>query len=162
MRQLEIVQKIFAFGATYQVFESGSDIAVKTVKGKVFAFTPNLVMVEGDDGARSGSLTGNFFRTEFTIRDVSGTETASVTFPFLSFKKRFTLSVGARTYTAAGGFTGLTFTVNDERGELAFSVDKELFAIRDRFSLRVADTFDVDTAVLAIVAVDQKYFQQKN
>jgi len=50
MRQFEIVQKIFAFGATYQVFESGSDIAVKTVKGKVLAFTPNLVMVEGDDG----------------------------------------------------------------------------------------------------------------
>lgn len=162
MRQFEIVQKIFALGATYQVFPPRMGGTLKTVKGKVFTFLPRLNMVDGDEGTHAGSLTGNFFKTDFRIMGASGMEVARMKFPLFSFKARFTLTTGGRSYTAAAGFTGLNFTVNDERGELAFSVDKKLFAVKDKFSLFIADDFDMDIAVLATVAVDQKYFQQEN
>lgn len=152
MAEYEISQKLLSLGPTYQVYDPAGQL-LYTIKGKLLSFTPNLTMVEGADGSAVASMTGNMFRTSFTM---SGAEQAVLTFPLFGFlKKRFTLEVGGQTYEASGGFTAYSFSCG------AFSVNKKL-ALKDKFQLHVDDDFPQEVAMLATVAIDQKFFESND
>jgi len=153
MAEFEISQKLLSIGATYQVFKAGDSEPAYTVKGKLLTLTPKLTMVEGSDGPVVAQMTGNLFKTTFTMTDNQGGVQAVLTFPFFVFlKKSFNLECGGQSYPAAGGFTGRSFECG------AFTVDKKL-AFKDKFQLSVVEDFPPDVAILACVAIDQKFFE---
>lgn len=160
MKSFTVTQKIFAIGSTYEVRETGSDVILNIVKGKIFTFSPKLEMKKDENGAATHLLKGNYWRTKFSIESADGMEIASIQFPFIAFFKKFTLVAGDKTVTASGSFTAWNFTGTDESGNQVFTITKE-FAFRDKFTVTVESQIPSDVIILAAIAVDQKFFQQR-
>ncbi len=158
MDSYEVSQKILSIGATYQVRAAGDSDVLYTVKGKVIAVTPKLTMVQGDKGDEVAVVTGNFFKTTFTIKGADGSTMGVLSFPLIMLKKSFTLSVGGQQYKASGGLLGRAFSCEDSSGTTVFEVKKEL-ALKDKFAVNCSDALPREVAFLATVAIDQKFFE---
>ena len=158
MEAYEVSQKILSIGATYQVRAAGSSEVLYTVKGKVIAVTPKLTMVEGEKGDEVAVVTGNFFKTTFTMKGTDGSPMGELSFPLIMFKKTFTLSAGGQQYKASGGLMGRAFSCEDSSGNTVFEVNKEL-ALKDKFAVNCSDALPREVAFLAAVAIDQKFFE---
>ncbi|MBN1523141.1 MAG: hypothetical protein JW904_01555 [Spirochaetales bacterium] len=160
MKTYTLFQKILAIGDTYEVREGDSKEAVFTVRGKVLTFTPNLTLQKGKEGEKTHSLKGNFFKTKFTILNATGEEMGTLVFPFIALKKSFTLTMGGNTYSAQGTLFAWNFNCNDSSGKTIFSIQKEL-AFRDKFTVNIDEKMPQEAVLLAAIAVDQRFFQQK-
>ncbi len=158
MATYHVTQKMLSLGPTYYVTAVGSEEALFTVKGKLLSATPKLTMVQGTDGAEVATLTGNFTRTQFTVT-VGGAEQATLRFPLISWKKGFGLAAGGREYSADGGVLALGFSILGADGKPALAITK-MPKLRDQFEVEFSAELERDTALLAAVAVDQKYFQE--
>jgi len=161
MQSFEITQKVLAIGPTYQVRSPASNDVLMTVKGKVLTATPKLTMVEGAEGNTVAQMNGNFFKTKFQIFGSDQREIGSLEFPLIQLKKSFTLKVGTTEYKADGGLLGRGFRVTDAQGETVLEIQKEL-ALKDKFSVLANDRFPAEVALLAAVAIDQKFFENDN
>jgi uncharacterized protein YxjI len=160
MQAYEVSQKILSIGATYEVRQPGNDGILNTIQGKVLSATPKLTMREGKEGGEVAKIQGNFFKTKFQISDSQGNSVGTLSFPFIALKKSFTLDIGGKQYKATGGLTGRAFTCTDSTGKTVFEVSKQL-ALKDKFAVHVSESVPRDTAFLAAVAIDQKFFQDK-
>jgi uncharacterized protein YxjI len=160
MQSFAITQKILAVGATYEVKARGSDEVINLIKGRILTITPKLEMKTGEKGAITHVLKGNFWRTRFVISTSEQTEIGVIQFPFVAFFKRFSLITGGRTYQAKGSITAWHFNCADESGKAIFSISKE-FAFRDKFTVDVDESMPKEVGILAAIAVDQKFFQQR-
>ncbi len=160
MQSFTITQKILAIGDTYEVRPTGSDEIYNMVKGKVMTLKPRLEMRQGMDGDVTHTLTGNFWKTDFSIIDSGGTEVGLVKYPFVAFFQRFVLITGGRTYNAKGGISAWQFSCTDESGTAVLEISKE-FAFRDRFTVQVDDSIQKEVAILTAISVDQRFFQQQ-
>jgi len=161
MKTFTIIQKILSFGATYKVLPEGSEAMCYIIKGKVFTMAAKLEMRQSDDGEVLKTMKGNFFNTQFTIIDKSGSDDAFIRFPFLSLRAKFSLTIGTDTYNAQGGFSARKFSCEDEAGNVKFTIFKEL-AFRDKFVVSIDESIPEEIALLTAVAVDQRFFQQRN
>ena len=161
MKTFTVTQKILSIGATYLVRAESNDSILYTIKGKVLTLSPKLEMKQGEDGAVTRLMQGNFFSTKFTITEPDGTQKGFIQFPFFSFIAKFTLTIGTETYNAKGGFTARKFSCTDAAGNIKFTVSKEL-AFRDKFMVTLDESIPEETAILAAVAIDQRFFQQKS
>ena len=157
MQSFEITQKVLAIGPTYQVRAPASNDVLMTVRGKVLTATPKLMMVRGAEGSTVAQMNGNFFKTRFQIFGSDQKEIGSLEFPLIQLKKSFTLKVGAAEYKADGGLLGRGFKVTDAQGETVLEIQKQL-ALKDKFSVLANDQIPPEVALLAAVAVDQKFF----
>jgi uncharacterized protein YxjI len=160
MQSLIVTQKLLAVGATYEVKDAGSDSLVYIVKGKILTLSPKLEMRTSEGGEVTHLLKGNFWRTRFSILDSSQTEVGVIQFPFIAFFKSFILITGGRTFNARGSITAWHFSCADESGKDLFTISKEL-AFRDKFAVNVDESMKKEVIVLAAIAVDQKFFQQR-
>jgi len=160
MKTYTLFQKILAIGDTYEVREGEAKEALFTVRGRIFTFAPNLSLAKGKDGAKTHQMKGNFWRTKFAITTESGGEVATIEFPFFAWKPSFTLAVNGNTYTATGTLFAWNFNCADNAGKSVFTIQKE-FAFRDKFTVRIAESMTQEAALLAAIAIDQRYFQKK-
>jgi uncharacterized protein YxjI len=160
MQSFTITQKILAIGATYEVKPTGSDSLLNLIKGKVLTFTPKLEMRNGEKGEVTHLLEGNFWQTKFKILDAKQTEIGVIQFPFIAFFKRFTLITGGKTFNVKGSITAWNFACTDESGKSILTISKE-FAFRDKFAVTVDESVQKEVAILAAIAVDQKFFQRQ-
>ena len=161
MEAYEVSQKILSIGATYQVRAAGQSGVLFTVKGKALTATPKLTMVQGESGDDVALIKGNFFKTAFSITGADGTAMGILNFPLIMFKKTFTLSSSGQQFKAEGGLTGRAFTCSDSAGTPVFEVKKEL-ALKDKFAVNCTDALPREVAFLAAVAIDQKFFEDKD
>ncbi len=161
MQSFEITQKVLAIGPTYQVRTPASSDVLMTVKGKVLTATPKLTMVQGAEGSTVAQMNGNFFKTKFQIFGSDQKEIGSLEFPLIQLKKSFTLRVGATEYKADGGLLGRGFKITNGQGETVLEIQKEL-ALKDKFSVVAGDQIPAEIALLAAVAIDQKFFENDN
>lgn len=161
MKNFTVTQKLLSVGATYQVKPDGGNDVAYTIKGKVFTLSPKLEMKKGNDGEVISRMKGNFIGTKFAISDPEGTELGVIQFPFLSFIAKFTLTIGDTVYNAKGGFTARNFSCIDAEGNTKFTIAKEL-AFRDKFNVAIDESMSEETAILAAVAIDQRFFQKKS
>jgi len=159
MQSYEITQKMLSIGPSYQVRSPLADDVLMTVKGKVLTATPKLTMVQGAEGNTVASMNGNFFKTRFQIFGSDKQELGSLEFPMIQLKKTFTIKVGEKQYRADGGLLGRGFKVTGPEGETVLEIQKEL-ALRDKFSVVAGDAIPAEVALLAAIAIDQKYFEE--
>jgi uncharacterized protein YxjI len=163
MQTFELTQKILSLGPSYEVRPGDpgtqADVAV-TIRGKLFSATPQLAMVQGTDGPQQGLMKGNFTRTKFECFDQNAQLVGSLAFPLLALKKSFTLKAGDKEYKADGGWLGGEFTCKDDKGETVLVIKKEL-SLRDKFSIQASDDLPAQLALLAAVAIDQRFFQDE-
>jgi hypothetical protein len=160
MQTYELTQKLLSVGPTYEVrpADSGATDPVLTIRGKLFSATPSLSMQEGTDGPVVGAMKGNFTRTKFECREGDNL-VGSLAFPLIALKKSFTLKSGEKEYTADGGYLAGEFVCKDEQGEVVMKITKQL-ALRDKFRIEAAETIPAPLALLAAVAIDQRFFQE--
>jgi uncharacterized protein YxjI len=160
METYEVTRKLFSFGPQYEITVHGSNDVVSTVKGKVLTATPKLTMAQGTQGAEVASMHGNFMKTKFECFDDKKQLTGTLAFPMFAFKKGFTLTVGHNEYKADGGFFGGEFKCSDARGNVVLVIAKQL-ALRDKFAVTTSGVLPRDVALLAAVAIDQKFFTEE-
>jgi len=158
MQTFEITQKVLSFGPTYQVRAQTSEDVLMTIKGKLLSASPKLTMVEGGEGAEMASMTGNFVKTKFTMHDTQQREIGLLSFPLMSLKKSFSLKVGDHEYKAEGGFFGGTFKCTDPAGQTVLEISKQA-SLRDKFAVTVNDPIPAEVALMAAVAIDQRFFE---
>ncbi len=160
MQEFELTQKILAVGDTYEVrrrrAETG-DAVVSTIRGKVLSMTPSLTMTEGEGGPDVASLKGNFLRSRFECRSEGSAAVGTLTFPTLALKRSFVIAHAGKEYRVESGLMGCEFLCVGEDQQPVLVIRKEL-ALRDRFSVQVGDELPCELALLAAVAVDQRYF----
>ena len=160
MQTYTVTQKIISIGATYQIRSGESKDVLMTVKGKILTFTPKLEMKKGTEGEIINRLKGNFTKTKFSMEDMNANEIANIQFPYIAFKKRFSLTIGDKTYNAQGSFTAWHFNCTDDTGKEVFSISKD-FSFRDKFTVNIDESMPKEIILLTAIAVDQKFFQQK-
>lgn len=158
----ELTQKMFSFGAAYEVrarMGAAGDQALYSIKGKVLSMTPSLAMFEGPtpEGNAVCAMKGNFLKTKFEATDTSGKTLGALVFPTLSFKQTFSLTTAeGETYNADGGFLGGQFTVKDASGQTVLVIAKEL-SLKDRYSVSTTGKVPLPLALLATVAIQQRF-----
>ncbi len=160
METYEVTQKLLSFGPQYEVTAQGSSEVLATVKGKVLTATPKLNMVQGKEGPEVASMAGNFMKTKFECFDANKQALGVLAFPMFAFKKGFTLTVGANEYKADGGFFGGEFKCSDAQGNVVLVIAKQL-ALRDKFAVTTNGVLPRDVALLAAIAIDQKFFSDE-
>ena len=77
----------------------------------------------------------------------------------IALKKTFTLKSGDKEYQADGGYLAGEFVCKDEQGAVVMKITKEL-ALRDKFRIEADETIPAPLALLAAVAIDQRFFQE--
>jgi uncharacterized protein YxjI len=159
METYQVTQKVLSLGPTYQVRTPPSDEVKATVKGKLLTAAPKLSMVEGNEGNEIASMKANFLKTKFQIFGADKTEVGTLAFPLIALKKSFVLTLGEHEYKAEGGILGGHFKCTDARGEVILEIAKEL-ALKDKFSVSVSRDIPREVALLAAVAIDQKFFEE--
>ena len=158
----ELTQKMLSIGNAYEVRARGGatgDEVLYAIKGKVLSMTPSLSMHEGPtpEGAVVCAMKGNFLKTRFDAVDTGGSAIGSLVFPTLSFKQTFSLTTSdGATFQADGGFLGGRFTVTDASGGAVLVIAKEL-TLRDRYSVSTTGTIPLPLALLATVAIQQRF-----
>jgi uncharacterized protein YxjI len=160
MKTFTVTQKILAIGPTYEVRDKSDGPVLFTVRGRILTFTPFLEMQKGKDGEKTHFLKGNFLKTRFIISTMQGSPVGEVQFPFFSFRKSFILTIGSAQYHANGSLFAWNFTAGDSSGRDVFVIQKEM-ALRDKFSVTAAEDLAFEPVILAAVAVDQRFFQQR-
>ncbi len=155
-----VTQKLISLGAKYLVRTGESKDVIMTVKGRILSFTPKLEAIEGEDGSPVARMTGNLFKTKFEIFDNSDKVTATISFPFMAFVKRFTLTADGKTYQAKGGLIARKFSCLDESGKEVLTISKD-FSFRDKFTINMDESFPKGSGILAAVAIDQRFFQDR-
>jgi uncharacterized protein YxjI len=161
MKTFTVTQKILSLGATYLVTPEGTKDPVYVIKGKILTMSPKLEMRKNDQGEILKTMKGNFIGTKFTIFDKSGSEDGLIQFPFFSIIAKFTLTSGTASYAAKGGFMARNFECKDQEGKVKFTISKE-WAFRDKFTVSLEEPIAETTAILAAVAIDQRFFQKKS
>src|SRR5215213_2843802 len=99
MQTYEVTQALMTVGTVYHVRKPREERVLFTVRGELMSPTPKFHLVEGDEGAEVGLLTGNFIKTKYEIHG-DGKVLGSVVFPAVAFKKTLTLTLGEEVYTA--------------------------------------------------------------
>jgi uncharacterized protein YxjI len=160
METYQVTQKILSFGPTYQVRKPASSDVQATVKGKLLTATPKLSMVEGTEGSEIASMKANFLKTKFQIFGPDKKEVGSLAFPLIALKKSFVLTLGDKEYKAEGGILGGRFKCTDAEGHVILEIAKEL-ALKDKFDVSVSNEIPAEVALLAAVAIDQKFFEEQ-
>jgi hypothetical protein len=160
MQTYELTQKLLSVGPTYEVrqADTGATDPVVTIRGKLFSATPSLSMQQGSDGPVIGAMKGNFTRTKFECHE-GDRLVGSLAFPMLALKKTFTLKNGDKEYQADGGYLAGEFVCKDERGDVVMKITKEL-SLRDKFRIEASESIPAPLALLAAVAIDQRFFQE--
>jgi uncharacterized protein YxjI len=160
MQTFELTQKLLSVGTTYEVRPGETPDAqpVVTIRGKLFSATPSLALTQGTDGPVIGSMKGNFTRTKFECTE-GDKLVGSLSFPMLALRKSFTLRADDKEYQADGGYLAGEFVCKDDKGEVVMKITKQL-SLRDRFRIETSETIPAPLALLAAVAIDQRFFQE--
>jgi uncharacterized protein YxjI len=167
MQTYELTQKILSIGPTYEVRNVAPQLGVAddnappvvTIKGKLLSATPMLSMNEGaGEGPAVGSMKGNFTRTKFECKTADDRLVGSIQFPMIALKKSFTLLTEGKEYKADGGYLAGEFVCKDDAGNVVMKITKQL-SLRDKFRIEADDSIPSQLALLAAVAVDQRFFQ---
>jgi len=160
MQTFEVTQKLLSFGPAYEIREIGNQEVLMTVKGKVLSMTPKLTMLSGTEGPAVAELKANFMKTKFAVTGADGKELGTLIFPLVQFKKSFTIAVGDAEYKADGGFFGGEFKCTDGQGNPVLVIAKQL-SLRDKFAVTTNGALPREVALLAAVAIDQRFFQEE-
>jgi uncharacterized protein YxjI len=160
MESYELTQKLFSWGAAYEVRPRTGATAevIYSIKGKVLSMSPSLSMFEGatPDGKALCTMKGNFLKTKFEAIDADGKPLGALVFPTLTFKQVFTIMAAGQEYKADGGFLGGQFTCTDAAGSIVLVIAKEL-SFSDRYSVTTSGQIPLEVALLATVAIQQRY-----
>ena len=167
MQAYELTQKLLSVGPTYEVRNVPTPMGgvdetappMVTIKGKLLSATPMLFINEGVEGPGLGIMKGNFSRTKFECKTADDQLIGSLQFPMLALKKTFTLQAGTKEYKADGGYLAGEFVCKDDAGNVVMRISKQL-ALRDKFRIEADDSIPTPLALLAAVAVDQRFFQE--
>jgi hypothetical protein len=76
-----------------------------------------------------------------------------------ALKKTFTLETGGQQYKAEGGILAGEFTCKNAHGEVVLTITKQL-AFKDKFAVETSGAIPTQVALLAAVAIDQRFFQE--
>ena len=162
MQKYELTQKILSWGPSYEVKDAmaaaGADDVMVTIKGKLLSATTQLTMVQGTDGAPAASMKGNFMKTKFECFGAGNESLGVLAFPMLALKKGFTITTSGHQYKADGGFLGGEFKCTDPAGNVVLTIEKQL-SLRDKFAITTTGELPRELALLAAVAIDQRFFQ---
>jgi uncharacterized protein YxjI len=158
MDRYELVQKLLSLGPSYEVRAAGDRDVLFTVKGSLLWAKPKLEMQDGD-GKVVATLRGNVVKTRFEIEDEGGRTLAKLSFPLFGLRKGFAMEAGADKFEAQGGFVSGDFACKGESGDVVLSIKKKV-SIRDKFAIETSGAVAREVAVLAAVAVDQKFYAE--
>jgi uncharacterized protein YxjI len=153
MQSFQVTRRLLSFGPQYDVV--GEDGRHVVVRAKVLSFTPKLTMTAGEAGHELCTIEGNLLKTRYACK-LDGRAVATLGFKMVSFEKTFTLRLGAHECKAEGDVPAFDFKLRDEHGGPLMTVRKQ-WSLRDRFQVCVAEAMPWQVAVMAAVAVDQKY-----
>jgi uncharacterized protein YxjI len=164
METYELTQKVLSFGPAYEARRTDRAEPPIAIKGKILTVSPRLSMLGGESGGEVASLAGNFSKTKFDCFDAQKNCIATLRFPLFAIKKGFTIDVSAsaggaaRQYKADGGFLGGAFECKNAAGEVVMRIAKQL-SIREKFEVTTTGELPRDVALMAAVAIDQKFFR---
>ena len=156
MDRYELVEKLLRLGPSYEV-RSGGAVRYK-VKGSLLWEKPKLSLRDARSGEVLAVLRGNAVRTRFDVKDPSGRVLAKLSFPLLGLERRFEMEVGNVTFDAEGAFLGGDFACRGKGGGVVLAIKKKKLSLRNKLVIETSAAVSPEVAVLAAVAVDQKFF----
>ena len=159
MQTYELTQKILAVGPAYEVRTEPDGPQLLTIRGKLFSAVPSLSISSGEDGPVTGTMKGNFTRTKFECIDDGDRLIGSLQFPMIALRKSFTLRAGDKEYQADGGIFAGEFVCKDAEGAVVMKISKQA-SLRDKFRIEADESIPQPLALLAAVAIDQRFFQE--
>ena len=159
MDRYELVQKLLRLGPSYEVFAKGDRGVLFTVKGSMLWAKPKLEMRDGESGKLVARLRGNIVKTKFQVEDDGGQILARLSFPLFGLKKGFEMQAGDAKLEAQGGLVGGDFVCKSGDGGVVLSIKKKV-SLKDRFAIETSGAVPREVAILAAVAVDQKFFAE--
>jgi uncharacterized protein YxjI len=159
MERYELVQKLLSLGPSYEVRGDRGRGVLFTVKGSMLWAKPKLEMYEGDGKKLVAKLRGNLLKTKFHVEDDRGKTLAKLSFPMLGLKKSFKLEAADAKLEASGAILGGDFACKSEGGDVVLSIKKKV-SIKDKFAIETSGVVPPEVAVLAAVAVDQRFYAE--
>ena len=154
----KITQKIFAFGATYDIEDEATGQQIFKARRQILSLTPTL-WIEDMNGNEVIQIKSNFLlKNNWRItqgRNLIG----EVEFPIIRICGiKFDVFLEGQQYTGSD-ILGWSFNVRDSSGNIGFTLDKKVLSIRDTYRLVVYPPLEPLFALAAALAVDTKFYQ---
>jgi uncharacterized protein YxjI len=156
MHAFQVTRRLLSLGPQYDVV--GEDGRHVVVRSRVLSLTPKLTMTAGEAGHELCTIEGNLLKTRFDCK-LDGRAVATLGFKIITLEKSFTLTIGGHECKAEGDVPAFDFKLSDQHGGPLMAVSKQC-SLRDRFQVCVAEAMPWQVAVMAAVAVDQKYVNE--
>ncbi|MHA1347845.1 MAG: LURP-one-related/scramblase family protein [Candidatus Heimdallarchaeaceae archaeon] len=157
----KVQQQFFAFTATYNIFDMATDQQVFKAKRKLFTLGKTIV-IEDMQGREVITIKANLFlKTKWKITQ-AGREIGMVIFPFFRLCGiKFSVELAGNEYHASD-LMAYSFTARDLNNQIGFTLDRRILTIRDTYKVTVYPPLEPVFGLAATLAIDYKYFQNKN
>ena len=157
----KIRQRIFAFRATYDIFDMATDQQLFKAKKKIFSFGKTII-IEDLQGREVVKIKGNvIFNNNWTITQ-NNQKIGMVRFPLIRFCGiKFTVELLGNIYNASD-LLGYSFNAVNQAGHIGFSLNRRILSIRDTYKVDVYPPLEPVFGLAAALAIDAKYFQGQN
>ena len=157
----KVQQRFFAFSATYDIFDMATGQQVFKAKRKLFTLQKTIV-IEDMQGSEVVRLKANMFlNTKWKITQ-AGREIGLVKFPFFRLCGiKFAVELAGNEYHASD-LLAYSFTARDLNNRVGFTLDRRILTIRDSYKVDVYPPLEPIFGLAATLAIDYKYFQNKN
>ncbi|MBY9002233.1 MAG: LURP-one-related family protein [Candidatus Heimdallarchaeota archaeon] len=157
----KVQQKILAFTATYNIFDMATDQQVFRAKRKMFTIGKTII-IEDMQGKEVVKLKANLILKNKWKIVQNGREVGMVKFPLIRFCGiKFSVELAGNEYHASD-LMAYAFTARDLNNQIGFTLDRRILTIRDTYRIDVYPPLDPIFGLAATLAVDYKFFQNRN
>lgn len=149
--ELRIKQRVFAWGDTYDVYDSAGQPKYY-VKAEIFAFGHQIHVYNKVTGEEVGSIHQKLLTLlpQFEIV-IGGRTVGTIRREFSFFRPRY--HVDFRGWEVSGDFMGWDYRAC-QNGREVLSVSKELISWGDTYTLHFTDAYDEIPGLLLVLAID--------
>lgn len=154
-----VSKKILSLRAVYNIKDSTNREFLVAKRPFFNPFFPHFY-IKTPDGKPIGDIQGNFFRTEWKIKDPEGNVHATVRMPWLMiFKKHFDIETPAGLFNSGDSYFAYKFECFDQQGQVAFLVDKKILSLRDNFKIVSYGMLSPFVTTMCAICIDQRFFR---
>ena len=157
----KVQQRFFAFSATYDIFDMATDQQVFKAKRKLFTIAKTIIIYDLQEREVVKLKANLFFKNKWKIIQ-NGNVVGMVSFPLIRFCGiKFSVELAGNEYHASD-LLAYAFTARDLQNNVGFTLDRRILTIRDSYKVDVYPPLDPIFGLAATLAIDYKFFQNRN
>lgn len=157
----KVRQRFFALTATYDIEDMATGQQVFKAKRKFFTFFKTII-IEDMQGREVVKLKANLlFMNKWKIIQ-NGNVVGLVKFPLIRFCGiKFSVELAGNEYHASD-LLAYSFTARNLNNQIGFTLDRRILTIKDTYKVDVYPPLEPIFGLAATLAIDYKFFQNRN